>query len=158
MTVNKRTVLFLCMHNSMRSQMAEALLSKMLGDRFEAFSAGLDPLPVNPLAARVMAEVGIELDRVRSKGLEEFRGRQFDFVVTLCDDTSLVCPFYGAGRHLLHKHFPDPALVEGTEEEMLVAARRLRDSLTAWLTDTFGEDKGGRGDRARATAGGQAGK
>ena len=134
----KKRVLFLCTHNSCRSQMAEGLVNHFLGDRFQAFSAGTEATRVNPLAARVMGELGIDLAGHRSKTLDEFAGQSFDFVITLCGDANEKCPLFFGGVQRLHIGFDDPSRLAGSEDEVLPEYRRVRDEirrrLTAFLT------------------------
>lgn len=123
----KKKVLFLCTANSARSQMAEALVNHDLGDRFEAFSAGTSPAAPRPEALQVLAELGIDHSRARSKALDEFADRTFDFVITLCDGASETCPLFFGGVKREHLGFEDPAQAKGTEDEILAAFRRVRD-------------------------------
>jgi len=118
-------VLFLCVHNSARSQMAEGLLRTIAGGRFEAFSAGVEATEVRPLAIRAMAEVGIDISGQRSKTVQEFEGQAFDWVVTVCDDAKEACPYFPGDRQL-HWSFDDPSAAEGPEEERLEVFRRVR--------------------------------
>jgi arsenate reductase len=125
----KKRVLILCTGNSCRSQLAEALWRHEAGDRYEAFSAGVDPKGVNPLTLRVLKELSISTDGLRSKHLKEFAGQRFDFVITVCGHARDVCPaFPGAARQ---EHWPidDPATAEGSEEEVLPVFRRARDAI-----------------------------
>lgn len=122
-------VLFLCTHNSARSQMAEGLLRALGGARFAAFSAGTEATQVRPLAIRAMAEAGIDISGQQSKTLDRYLGEAFEAVVTVCDDANEACPvFYGARRRL-HWSLPDPSRATGTEEEQLVIYRLVRDEL-----------------------------
>ncbi|MGD0781538.1 MAG: arsenate reductase ArsC [Candidatus Aminicenantales bacterium] len=133
----RKRVLFLCTANSARSQLAEALVNHDLGDRFEAFSAGTAPTRPRPEALRVLAELGIDHSRARSKSLDEFAGRAFDFVVTLCDGANETCPLFFGGVRRAHLGFEDPARAAGTEDDILAAFRRVRDlirrDVEAWL-------------------------
>src|SRR5512138_603240 len=131
----KRKVLFLCTHNSCRSQMAEGLINHYLGDQFQAFSAGIEATSVNPLAIRVMAELGIDISRHRSKTIEEFAGEQFDHVITLCNSANEQCPLFFGGVNRDHICFEDPSLLSGTEEEFLSVFRRVRDEIRQRLTE-----------------------
>lgn len=129
-------VLFLCTHNSSRSQMAEGLLRARGGGRYAAFSAGTHPRGVHPLAVRAMAELGIDIGEAagyRTKGLDEFAGQTFDLVVTVCDDAAEECPFFPGARRQEHWGFPDPSAATGDEEERLAAFRRVRDAIAARL-------------------------
>jgi len=123
----RKKVLFLCTANSARSQMAEALVNRDLGDRFEAFSAGTSPTMPRPEALRVLAELGIDHSGARSKSLDEFSDRTFDFVITLCDGANETCPLFFGGVKRAHLGFEDPARAAGTEDEVLAAFRRVRD-------------------------------
>jgi arsenate reductase (thioredoxin) len=122
-------VLFLCTHNSARSQMAEGLLRHLAGDRFEAHSAGTEATLVRPLAIRVMDEVGVDISGQESKTLERYRGEHFDYVITVCDDANEACPFFPGAKNRLHWSFEDPARAEGSEEERLAIFRRVRDEI-----------------------------
>jgi arsenate reductase (thioredoxin) len=123
----KKKVLFLCTANSARSQMAEALVNHDLGDRFEAFSAGTSPATPRPEALQVLAELGIDHSGARSKSLDEFADRTFDFVITLCDGANETCPLFFGGVKREHLGFEDPARATGTDDEILSAFRRVRD-------------------------------
>lgn len=122
-------VLFLCTGNSARSQMAEAFLRKIAGDRFEVHSAGLEPKGLNPLTVRVMEEVGVDMSGHRSKGVGEYLGKVlFQYLITVCDDADKNCPTTWPGvSQRLHWSFEDPAAFEGTEEEKLAKFRQVRD-------------------------------
>jgi arsenate reductase len=117
-------VLFVCTGNSARSQMAEAVLRRDAGDRFEAFSGGADPRPVNPLTVRVLDEVGIDISAATSKPVSRFLGQPFDYVITLCDRARVSCPIFTGGGQTLHWGLDDPAEAEGSEAERLAAFRR----------------------------------
>jgi arsenate reductase (thioredoxin) len=125
----KKRVLFLCTANSARSQMAEALVNHDLGDRFEAYSAGTVPKAPHPAALSVLAEIGIDHSRARSKSLDEFDGQSFDYVITLCGAANETCPLFFGGVERVHLGFDDPAVATGTEEEILAAFRRVRDQI-----------------------------
>lgn len=137
----KKKVLFICTHNSARSQMAEGFLNALYGNRHEAHSAGIEPTRINPYAIKVMAEIGIDISTHRSKSIEEFRGKSFDYVVTVCDHAKETCPFFPEGEKLLHKGFKDPSEFKGTEEEILAKVRRVRDEIRNWIEKTFGKDE-----------------
>jgi arsenate reductase (thioredoxin) len=129
----KRRVLFVCTHNSARSQMAEGFLRALAGDRFEAASAGTEARGVHPLAVRVMAERGVDLGRHTSKTLEGFLGEPWDFVITVCDSAREACPVFPAAAARGHWSFEDPSAASGTEAERLAAFRRVRDEIEAKL-------------------------
>ncbi len=122
-------VLFLCVHNSARSQMAEGMLRAWGGDRFEARSAGNEVSEVRPLAVRAMNEIGIDITDHRSKPVAEFSGQHFDYAVTVCDDASEACPFFPGAGTQLHWSFDDPSTAQGTDEERIQVFRRVRDQI-----------------------------
>lgn len=134
----KKQILFLCTHNSCRSQMAEGLVNHYLGNRFLAFSAGTEATRVNPLAIRVLSELGIDISLLRSKTMDEFAGQSFDYVVTLCGDANEKCPLFFGGVQRLHHGFEDPSRLTGSEEEVLPEFRRVRDEIKNWIIDYFG--------------------
>jgi arsenate reductase len=109
--------------------MAEGLINHDLPSKFEAFSAGTEPSFINPLAIAVMKEVGIDISHHRSKGLDEFDGQKFDYVITLCDQADAVCPVFWGGGNRIHISFPDPAEAQGTDEDRLIAFRAIRDQI-----------------------------
>ena len=131
-----KTVLFICSHNSARSQIAEAFLNNLCGDRYQAKSAGVTPSQINPYVAMAMAEIGFDLSKNRSKSLLEFKGQNFDVVVTVCDLTREACPFF-PGEIELNKSFPDPDQFKGSDEEVLSQVRILRDEINRWIEETF---------------------
>ena len=131
-----KSVLFICTHNSARSQMAEAFLNKLCGDRYKAKSAGITPTQINPYVAKVMAEIGIDVSTHWSKSILEFQGKTFDYVVTVCDAAREACPFF-PGEKEIQKGFPDPSAFTGTEEEILQKVRVVRDEIKDWLERTF---------------------
>lgn len=125
--MEKRRVLFVCTHNSARSQMAEAMLRAFAGDAFEAFSAGTEAASIRPEAIQVMSELGMDMSAQRSKTIEEFRGQTFDWFITVCDEAQKNCPVLPGVREVAHWSIEDPSLVEGTPDERLAAFRRARD-------------------------------
>jgi arsenate reductase (thioredoxin) len=131
----------MCTHNSARSQMAEAFLRELAGDRFEAYSAGLEPTAVDPLAVEAMRERGIDISAQRAKGLHEFLGKlHFGFLVTVCDRAERECPTFPGMGTRLYWSFEDPAQTIGDHEERLAAFRKVRDEiemrLRGWLAAT----------------------
>ncbi len=128
-------VLFLCTHNSARSQMAEGFLRTMASDRFEAGSAGTEKTSVNPLAIRAMAELGIDLGGQTSKLYTDVASEAWDFLITVCDDANERCPWVPGSVQRLHWSFPDPSRATGSEEERLAVFRRVRDQIRERLTD-----------------------
>ncbi len=129
----RKRVLFLCVHNSARSILAEFLTNRLLGEDWSAFSAGLEPRGVNPYARRVLEEIGIDASAARSKSVAEFRGANFDLVVTVCAPSEGECPAWlGAGQRA-HLAFEDPARVQGSADEILAAFRAVRDEMRTRL-------------------------
>jgi arsenate reductase len=128
-------VLFLCTHNSARSQMAEGFLRAMAGDRFESGSAGTEKTSVNPLAIRAMAELGIDLGEHTSKLYADVASGAWDYLITVCDDANERCPWVPGSVKRLHWSFPDPSRATGSEEERLAVFRRVRDQIQERLTD-----------------------
>jgi arsenate reductase len=122
-------VLFLCTHNSARSQMAEGLLRYLAGDRFESHSAGTEATRVRPLAIRAMEEIGVDISGQESKTLERYQQEPFDYVITVCDDANEACPFFPGAQSRLHWPFKDPSKAEGSEEERLAVFREVRDGM-----------------------------
>jgi arsenate reductase len=109
--------------------MAEGLLRQLGGDRFEAASAGTQPSTVNPMAIRAMAELSIDISHHRSKSVDEMSGRQFDFVITVCDNARESCPVFPADVRMIHWGVEDPAQAAGSDEERIEVFRRVRDEL-----------------------------
>ena len=134
----RQRILFLCTHNSCRSQMAEGLANHFLGDRCSAFSAGTEATRVNPLAIRVLAELGIDMSHYRSKTLVEFEGQSFDHVLTLCGDANETCPLFIGGIQRTHHGFDDPSRLDGSDDAVLPEFRRVRDEIKNWIIDSFG--------------------
>lgn len=132
----KKSVLFLCTHNSARSQIAEALMNAMFSDYYEAASAGMEATHINPYVIKVMEELGIDISHARSKTITEFRNAQFDYVVTVCDYAKEICPFY-PGKVILHQQFPDPSQFTGDDQEIINKVREVRDQIQQWLIKTF---------------------
>ena len=145
--VHKKKVLFLCTHNSARSQMAEGLLRAMYADRYEAYSAGIAATSVDPRAMLVMKEIGIDISGQRSKTSSEFGDTIFDLAVTVCDRARQACPICSTrlelpsslpkAREVIHRSFEDPAGAVGSEEEQLLAFRRVRDEIADWISQKF---------------------
>lgn len=141
--MKKKKVLFLCTGNSARSQLAEAILRTIAGERYEVYSAGLEPKGVHPLAIQVLHEQGIDTAALRSKNLNEYVGKMsFDTLITLCSDAEERCPFFPGSGVRLHWPFDDPAAVKGTAEEKLTAFRQVRDQIQAaiqgWMVQPEG--------------------
>jgi arsenate reductase len=134
-------VLFLCTHNSSRSQMAEGLLRARGGSAFEVFSAGTEPRAVHPLAIKVMQEIGIDLSGHTAKGIDAFATEPaMDLVITVCDEAQEACPFFPNARKQVHWGFPDPSRVIGTEGERLAAFRHIRDLIKVKISRFLGHN------------------
>ena len=130
--MDKKKVLFICVHNSARSQMAEAFLKQMAGDRFDVESAGLKPGKLNPVAVEVMKEVGIDISQNKTKSVFDLckQGKRYDYVITVCDESQAgSCPVFPGGGQKLHWSFDDPASFQGAEKEKLEKTSRVRDQI-----------------------------
>lgn len=130
-----KRILFLCVHNSARSQMAEGLLRALGGDRFDACSAGTEATQVRPLAIRALAELGIDIAGQESKTLDRYLGEPFDAVITVCDQANEACPIFPGAARRLHWSFDDPSAATGTEAEQLAVYRRVRDAIRERIED-----------------------
>jgi arsenate reductase (thioredoxin) len=122
-------VLFLCTHNSARSQMAEGLLRHLAGNRFEVYSAGTEATFVRPQAITVMNEIGIDISGQKSQTLEEYLGQPFDYVITVCNAANEACPIFPDAKRRLHWSFEEPAAAVGSEAERLRVFRSVRDNI-----------------------------
>ena len=138
--MDKKRVLFVCVHNSARSQMAEAFLKKYGGDRFEVESAGLEPGKLNPVVVEAMKEVGIDILQNKTKSVFDFykQGKQYDYVITVCDESqSGACPVFPGKGKRLHWGFSDPSGFTGPLDEKLMKTREVRHQIEAkvknWL-------------------------
>jgi arsenate reductase (thioredoxin) len=133
--IDKKRVLILCTGNSARSQMAEGLLRHDAGERFEVESAGTKPSSVRPEAIAAMQELGIDISGHRSKCVDEFKGKLFDYVITVCDHAKESCPVFFGTTKRLHQSFDDPAAFSGSDEGRLALFRRVRGELRTYLAD-----------------------
>ena len=122
----RQRVLFLCTHNSARSQMAEGFLRALAGDRYEVASAGTEQTRVNPLAIRAMAEADVDISGQTSKTLDPFLAERWDHVITVCDDANERCPIFPGAANRLHWSFPDPSRATGSDDERLAVFRTVR--------------------------------
>ena len=127
--MSRSRLLFVCTHNSARSQMAEAMVNAWGGDRFEASSAGTVATSIRPETIAVMHELGLDLSGQRSKELDEFRGQSFERVITVCDDAAEACPTFPGANSIAHWSIPDPSRVVGGDPERLAAFRAARDAV-----------------------------
>jgi len=117
--------------------MAEGLMNALYGSEYEAYSAGVTPTGINPYAVKVMSEIGIDISKHHSKSLEELQGKQFDYVVTVCDHAKESCPFFPGAKTTLHEGFEDPSKLTGTEDQVLAGFRRTRNEINEWLEKNF---------------------
>lgn len=136
--MDKTRVLFLCTGNSARSQMAEAFLRQLAGDRFEVYSAGLEPKGIHPMTRQVLAEVGLDMSGQTSKDLAQFLGRvYFGYLITVCSNAEARCPVFPGMSVRMYWPFDDPAAITGAANEQLAGFRRVRDEIAAriqaWL-------------------------
>ncbi|MDE2223458.1 MAG: arsenate reductase ArsC [Candidatus Omnitrophica bacterium] len=139
--MEKKRVLFVCIHNSARSQMAEELLRKMAGDRFEVESAGLEPGQLNPIVVRALKEEGIDISAKQTKAVFDLykQGKQYSYVIAVCDGASAErCPIFPGLTQRIHWSFTDPSQFEGTDEEKLIKVcwvkEEIRKRLEEWIT------------------------
>jgi arsenate reductase len=140
--MKKKSVLFICIHNSARSQMAEAFLNQMCGEEFAAQSAGLEPGTLNPIVVEAMREVGIDISQNKTKAVFDFvkSSESFAYVITVCDEASAErCPIFPGVTTRLHWSFPDPSAATGSREEKLAQTRVIRDAIKkqvkTWCTE-----------------------
>ena len=140
--MQKIRVLFICSHNSARSQIAETFLNDLAGERFQAESAGLEPTALNPMVMEVMQEAGYDLSKNRADSVFDFfkEGRLYDYVITVCDkETEEKCPLFPGVRKRLRWPFEDPAKVQGSYEEKLEQTRKIRDAIKSRLEEWIKE-------------------
>jgi len=138
----KQRVLFVCIHNSARSQMADAWTNHLFGDYLEAESAGLEPGTLNPLAVRAMQEVSIDISGKSTRGVFDLynAGKLYSYVITVCDQASGErCPIFPGLSSRLHWSFPDPAALQGTDDEKMVEVRKIRDAIRETIESWAGE-------------------
>jgi len=136
--MQKKRVLFICVHNSARSQMAEAFLNEICGEQFEAHSAGLEPGKLNPIVVEAMQEIGIDISGKQTKAVFDIfkSGKTFAYVITVCDETSAErCPIFPGVTTRLHWSFPDPSALQGSHDEKLARTREIRDTIKAKIED-----------------------
>ncbi len=134
----RKKVLFLCVHNASRSIMAEALVNHFLQDKWEAYSAGSDPTGVNPYSIKALKEIGIDIANAHSKAIDYFQGRQFDKVITLCDEAAEACPLW-LGPNVEHISFRDPSTAQGSDLEKLAVFREVRDRIRETIMPRLSE-------------------
>ncbi|MCD1654108.1 arsenate reductase ArsC [Treponema zuelzerae] len=132
--MEKKRVMFICIHNSGRSQMGEAFLRSFAGDRFEVASAGIEAGKLNPLVVKAMEEVGVSMEGHYAKKAQDFvdRGEHYDYVITVCDESNAErCPMFPGKHTRMHWGFPDPSALAGTDAEKLAGIRPIRDAIEA---------------------------
>lgn len=148
---DKKKILFVCYHNSARSQMADGLMRSIYGDSYDVYSAGVEATDVDPRAIQVMQEIGIDISAQRSKTLSEYQDIVFDVLVTVCDKAKQACPVCNTpeltgvnvrsdqplARKLMHRSFKDPSGASGSDTEQLEVFRKLRDEIKEWIIQTF---------------------
>lgn len=134
----KQKVLFICTHNSARSQMAEGYLNARYRDRYEAFSAGTEVTRVHPLAIAAMEEIGIDISNHWSKVLIEFFDQDIDIVVTVCDSANAACPIFPGAKKMIHVSFHDPSGATGTQQDQMKIFRLVRDEIVSWINTNLG--------------------
>jgi arsenate reductase len=127
--MTRRRVLFVCIHNSARSQMAEGMLRAWAGARFEVASGGTEASDVRPEAIAVMGELGIDISGHTSKTIEQFMGQPWDWLIPVCEEACEACPYVPGAKAVLRWSFDDPAATTGSEEQRLTEFRRVRDEL-----------------------------
>ena len=135
--VKKSRVLFICTHNSARSQMADAYMNAKYSDRYEASSGGIEITRVHPMAIAVMKEIGIDISGNRSKLIDEHFGKGIGTVITVCDSANKACPFFPGAKTVIHVNFSDPSACTGTPDECLLQFRQVRDAIFAWIDTIF---------------------
>ena len=137
-TLQKLKVLFLCTGNSCRSQMAEGWAKELLAEKVEAYSAGIERHGMNRRAVKAMEEAGVDISGQESKHLDELKGIDFDYVITLCDHADANCPVFGGEARVIHVGFEDPAKAEGSEEEVLAVVGRVCMEIREFVEDLPG--------------------
>lgn len=135
--MKRKVVLFICTHNSARSQMAEAFLNHLYPEKYEAFSAGTHAGKINPFVVKVMEEIGIDMSGHFSKSVELFIKKKIDLVVTVCDSAKEECPYFPYGKKIIHQSFEDPSSFQGSDEEKLIFTRKVRDEIKSWVLNYF---------------------
>ncbi len=145
--MRKLKLLFICTHNSARSQMAEGLANHYFGEWVEAYSAGTEATFVKPHAIKVMEEIGIDMSTHFSKTVYHFENETFDYIITVCDHAKETCPFFPGGKNYLHQSFPDPSDINGDDEAKTEAFRKSRDEIKKWLFEFIEKIKNNTDDR-----------
>lgn len=134
----KKKILFICEKNSARSQIAEALVNKFYGDKYEAYSAGVKPGEINPYVIVALNDYGIDISSKEAKGVDRFLNQSFDYVVTVCDAAKETCPIFYGGKIYLHKNFVEPIMQDNNEEKIIEQYRELIGEIKQWIEKEFG--------------------
>jgi arsenate reductase len=134
----KKKILFICINNSARSQIAEGFMKSFFSNKYDSYSAGIKPTKINPYAIEVMNEIGIDISQQYSKKIDEFKNIRFNIVITVCDNAMETCP-YIPGEKVIHKNFIDPVKINGNKNEKLEFFRKTRDEIKKWIVDKFDE-------------------
>ncbi len=134
--MSKKTVLFLCTNNSVRSQIAEAFVNNLYPKKYEAYSAGTNPTQINPFTKKVMQEVNIDITHNHAKSINEFKDKKFDIIVTVCDKVKETCPFF-PGKNIINQSFLDPDDSNKSMDEIIKSFRNVRDEIYEWITNIF---------------------
>jgi arsenate reductase len=137
MVLQKKSILFVCTHNSSRSQLAEAILRHRYSDSYQVSSAGMEPTVVNPFIIHILAENGIDTSKLKSKNIDSFSDKQFDLVVTVCDSAKETCPIFPNAKNILHKSFDDPNSFKGTDENIRKEVERVMKEISDWIEEEF---------------------
>jgi arsenate reductase (thioredoxin) len=140
-----KRILFMCIHNASRSQMAEGFFRNFYGENYEVFSAGSEPREINQTAIQVMDEIGIDISKHTTNSLKDYEGREFDYVVTVCGNPYNACPFFVGGKKYFKKPFEDPSIFDGSEIEKIEYFRGIRDEIGDWIQDLYNYQINGKG-------------
>ena len=131
----KERILFMCINNSFRSQMAEGFFRSFYGEDYDVYSSGSDPTGLNPLAVELMAEIDIDISEHTSNSLKDFEGQEFDYVVTVCGNPYNACPFFVGGKKYFKQPFKDPSTL--IETEKIEVIKEIRDEIGDWIQDLY---------------------
>jgi arsenate reductase len=137
----KRKVLFICTHNSARSQMAEGILRYMYGNKYSAYSAGTEPTYVHQNAIKVMREINIDISKQKAKSVDIYKNKSFDYVITVCDHAQETYPFFPGGKKIIHKSFEDPVKPHDSHLNNLAKFRKVRNNISIWIQHFFGMEQ-----------------
>lgn len=132
-----KRILFMCIHNASRSQMAEGFFRNFYGENYEVFSAGSEPREINQTTVQVMAEIGIDISKHTTNSLKDYEGQEFDYIVTVCGNPNNACPFFVGGKKYFKKPFEDPSIFDGSETEKIEYFRGIRDEIGDWIQDLY---------------------